>query len=78
MNTVRNIVLGITLFLFIYSLMPFAGFSYEIMYLFFVIGSLLIPYMVYVVLKDNYKTNKEFNKGDWYEDIDKKYSRSEE
>lgn len=78
MKTVRNVVLGTTLFLFLYTLMPHMGFSYDIIYIFFVIGSLLVPYMVYVVLKDNYKTNKKFNEGHWYEDVDKVYSKSKE
>lgn len=78
MKTVRNVVVGTTLFLFLYTLMPQMGFSYDIIYIFFVIGSLLVPYMVYVVLKDNFKTKKKFSEGHWYEDVDKVYSKSEE
>lgn len=41
----------------------------------FVIGHLLILYMVYSVLKDPYKTKKTFK--DWYEDRPMKHSSSE-
>nr|WP_294935213.1 hypothetical protein [uncultured Flavobacterium sp.] len=42
----------------------------------FVLGSFLIPYMVYTVLRDNYKTSKTFK--DWYNDYPVKTLEKEE
>jgi len=42
----------------------------------FIVGSFLIPYMVYKVLHDNYKTSKTFK--DWYNDYPVKTLEKEE
>ena len=72
-KTVRNIVLGTTLFLFLYALMPTIDVSYDIMYLFFMIGNGLVIYMVYVVLKYGIASRKKFDEGHWYDDLEKVY-----
>lgn len=72
-KTVRNIVLGTTAILFLYALMPTIDVSYDIMYLFFMIGNGLVIYMVYAVLKYGIASGKKFEEGHWYDDVEKVY-----
>ncbi len=73
MKTVRNIVVGTSIFLMLYALMPTINVSYDIMYLFFMIGNALVIYMVYAVLRYGVASKKKFNEGHWYDDVELLY-----
>ncbi|MEQ8909903.1 MAG: hypothetical protein RIC95_11960 [Vicingaceae bacterium] len=76
MRTVKYIVIGVTLFLFFYAILPQMGADYDLMFTFFLIGNFLVIYMVYSVLRFAEESKGRWNKGDWYDDVDKKYSQS--
>jgi hypothetical protein len=78
MKTVKYVVWGTTLFLFVFALLPQFEADFNLMFLLFLIGNALLIYMVYAVLKFAEPSVKKFNEGHWYEDVDKIYSKSEE
>lgn len=55
-----------TAYVFVFAALNQMNVTIRILLLMHSIGFLLIPFMTYTVLTDNYKTNKTFK--DWYED----------
>jgi|AntAceMinimDraft_12_1070368.scaffolds.fasta_scaffold124351_2 hypothetical protein len=74
MKPIKFTVIAVTIYLFVYAAMPFAGAGYNIMFFFFLIGNFLLLYMVYSVLKWGIAPKEKFDDGYWYSDIKKKYS----
>lgn len=64
----KGIVLLIitTIILVMLSIMAALDFQYALIFSLTTIGQILLVITVYHILKDNYKTDKEFK--DWYED----------
>ena len=56
-----------TLFVFVFAGINQTNTPLQIIMILFIIGSFLIPFMVYEVLTDNYTTTKTFK--DWYNDF---------
>lgn len=65
-NYAITLVWATTLFVFAFALLCQADVSYNLLMGLLLFGFLLIPYMVYIVLTDDYSTTKTFQ--DWYED----------
>jgi hypothetical protein len=65
-NLVIKLVWFITGFIFIFAGLCHINTPMPVIMSLFLIGSLLIPFMVYKVLTDNYTTFKTFK--DWYGD----------
>lgn len=76
MKPIKFTVIGVTVYLMIYSVLPVMNVAYAIMFLFFVIGNVLLLYMVYDVLKNGEDPKKKFSDGHWYSDVNKKYSEN--
>ncbi len=65
-NYAITLVWATTLFVFAFALLCQTDVSYNLLMGLLLFGFLLIPYMVYTVLTDDYTTTKTFQ--DWYED----------
>jgi len=65
-NFAIKLVWFTTAFVFIFAGLCKTNTSLPVLMSLFIIGSFLIPFMVYKVLSDNYTTLKTFK--DWYED----------
>jgi hypothetical protein len=62
-----------TVFLIVFTIMSqFSEINIALMSAMFIVGNLLVVYMVYKVLIDRYKTYKKFE--NWYEDNPRKIS----
>ena len=55
-----------TIFLVLLTAFSQMGIRPDLLFILMMIGQLLVVFMVYKVLTDKYKTNKNFD--DWYED----------
>jgi len=75
MKPIKPIVIAVTVFLFLYAAMPFAGVGYNLMLFFFLIGNFLLLYLVYSVLKFGIAPKEKFDDGYWYSDVKKQYSK---
>jgi membrane protein implicated in regulation of membrane protease activity len=64
--TVMFLVLFVTIFLLVLTVLAFTNISFSWMFGLTVIGQLLVVVMVYKVLRDHYTTDKTFE--DFYED----------
>jgi hypothetical protein len=68
MNNIRNWVIGVTAYLFVYALavqiIPIPGISF----LLFVFGNILFILLVYHVLKYGEEPKERFDEGYWYSD----------
>ncbi len=69
-NFAIKLVWFTTLVVFMTTILAQTSVDRQIFLVLIITGPLLIMYMVYRVLKDNYHTNKTFN--DWYEDYPKR------
>ncbi len=69
MKPVRPLVIGVSLYLLFYALSPLFGLELKFVYSLFVIGNLLVIYMVYAVLKYGVAPKEKFSDGYWYGDI---------
>ena len=65
-NFAIKLVWFTTAYVFVFAALNQTNVNIRILLLMHSIGFLLIPFMTYTVLTDNYKTNKTFK--DWYED----------
>lgn len=65
------IVLLVTVFVLFYSLMPELNYSYDAIFLAFMVSQVAIVYMVYSVLKFGKDPGKKFSEGYWYADREK-------
>lgn len=65
-NFAIKLVWFTTVFVFIFTGLCQVNTPLPVLMILFIIGSFLIPFMVYTVLNDNYTTLKTFK--DWYED----------
>lgn len=74
MKYIKPLLIGLTVYLFAYAMMPHLGASYQFMYFLFITGNLLLVYAVYAVLKFGEAPKRKFSDGYWYADIDKKYA----
>ncbi|MEL7001821.1 MAG: hypothetical protein AAFN93_03700 [Bacteroidota bacterium] len=75
MKPVKHIVIAVTVYLFLYTLSPVLDLAYALMFLLFIIGNILLFYMVYAVLKHGEAPKEKWSDGYWYSDVDKKYSK---
>lgn len=76
MKPIRDLVIGVSIYLLIYAAAPPLGMAYDLIFLMFIIGHGLLLYMVYGVLKWGEEPKGRWKEGDWYSDIDKKYSKN--
>lgn len=76
MKLIKPLLIGLTVFLFAYVLMPHFGVAYQFMYFLFITGNLLLIYAVYAVLKFGEEPERKFDDGYWYSDIDRQYGKS--
>ena len=75
MKPVKLIVIGVTIYLFLFTLSPVLNLAYALMFILFVIGNVLLLYMVYSVLKYGEAPKRKWKDGYWYSDVDKRYSK---
>ena len=66
-QAVNYVVIGVTVFLFFFAALSAFNPSYDLMFILFMLGQLLVPYMVYVVLKYGMESEKKFE-DNFYED----------
>lgn len=66
-QTVNYVVIGVTIYLFFFAALNAFDPSYDLMFILFMLGQLLVPYMVYVVLKYGIESDKKFE-DNFYED----------
>jgi len=69
MKDLRFILLISLGFLLFTVLMPSLDFSLNLIAIFFIIGNLLFVLATYSILKFGKASTKEFDKGEWYEDL---------
>ena len=74
MKDIGKLVIAVSVFVGVYSMMPSLGVMYDIIFLTFLVANALLIYMVYAVLKYGQDPGVEFDEGYWYSDVDKKYS----
>ncbi len=67
MKEIRNVVIGTTLFLVIYSLLPAFDVKFSLIFFLFAVGNILVINMVFRVLKFGKASSKRFTE-QWYED----------
>lgn len=77
MRPIKFIVIGVTIYLAIYTMLPFMNVAFTVMFFLFLVGNGLFLYMVYSVLKHGIDPKKKFNDGYWYSDVDKQYSKDD-
>ena len=65
-NFTMKLVWMTTVYVFVFAALNQTNVNIRILLLMHSIGFILIPFMTYTVLTDNYTTNKTFK--DWYED----------
>ncbi|NVK07446.1 MAG: hypothetical protein HWD89_00190 [Tenacibaculum sp.] len=65
-NSTMFLVLFVTIFLLVLTALVYTDIGFSWVFIFTVIGQLLVMLMVYKVLKDHYTTDKTFE--DFYED----------
>ncbi|TRZ45252.1 hypothetical protein [Robertkochia solimangrovi] len=65
-SSVIPLVVVVTAFLICFVFMIQLNLAFDLMFYMMVAGQILIIYMVYRVLTDNYTTTRNFD--DWYED----------
>ena len=75
MKNIGPAVIGTTIYLIFYTMMPSLGIAMNLIFLFFFIGNALLIYMVYVVLKYGKAPKKTFEEGYWYDDLNKKFEK---
>jgi len=66
-QAVNYVVVGVTIFLFFFAALSVFNPSYDLMFILFMLGQLLVPYMVYVVLRYGTASEKKFE-DNFYED----------
>lgn len=66
MKSLKFIIYLTTMTLVVYTMMMQLTVPISLVFIGFIITSVLLFYMIYRVLKDSYKTQKTFE--DWYED----------
>ncbi|WP_051385094.1 hypothetical protein [Flavobacterium enshiense] len=70
-NYAIKLVWFTTIFAFIFAGLCQTNVPLPLISSLFILGSFLVPYMVYTVLTDDYKTDKKFK--DWYSDRPEKH-----
>jgi hypothetical protein len=65
-NFAIKLVWFTTIFVFVFAGLNQTNTPIPIIMMLFLIGNILIPFMVYIILTDKYTTTKTFK--DWYED----------
>ncbi|HSD14897.1 MAG TPA: hypothetical protein VLB74_09640 [Flavobacterium sp.] len=70
-NYAIRLVWFTTLFVFIFTGLCQTNALLPLISSLFILGSFLVPYMVYTVLNDDYETDKKFK--DWYADNPEKH-----
>ena len=78
MKNIKPLVIGVTLYLFFFAMMPPLGADYLFVYILFLIGNVLTVYMVYAVLKYGEEPEEKFEDGHWYSDVKKRYTLPED
>ena len=71
MKKLSFILLAILLFLLFTVFVPSVSFDTNIVGALFIIGNILVLLATYCILKFGKPSSKEFDKGKWYEDLDK-------
>lgn len=66
-KTVNQVVIGVTIFLFFFAALATFNPSYDLMFILFMVGQFLVPYMVFVVLRYGTESKKKFEES-FYED----------
>lgn len=69
-NIAIKLVWFTTLYLLVFTALSALGMAFPLMWGILLLGQLLVMYMVYKVLTDDYRTDKKFR--DWYSDMPKK------
>jgi hypothetical protein len=63
------IIISLSLAVLLFIVMtPTLNFSFNLIYLLFIVGNGVFVYLVYKILKDGKPSPKRFDEGDWYED----------
>lgn len=55
------VLIGVTIFLFFFAALSAFNPSYDLMFILFMMGQILVPYMVYVVLRHGKESKKKFD-----------------
>jgi hypothetical protein len=74
MEPIRPIVIGTTIYLFLYALTPGLGVAPAIILFLFITGNALCLYMVWAILTKGKADDRTFDEGYWYSDVDRKFS----
>lgn len=75
MKNIKAVVIGVSLFLLFYTIAPFFEGNYDLIFTMFMLGQILVLYMVYAVLKFGIAPKEKFSDGKWYDDVDRIYSK---
>ena len=65
-----------TIYLLIYAMTPSFGWAFDLIFALFVVGNLLVLWMVYSVLKHGKDPGKKWSEGHWYDDLDRQFSKN--
>ncbi len=71
MKPIKNLIVGVTIFLAIYAAMPHLDASYDSVLFMFILGNVLLVCKVHQILKNGIAPKEKFNDGYWYSDMDK-------
>ena len=63
------IIISLSLAVLLFIVMtPTLNFSFNLIYLLFIVGNGVFIFLVYKILKDGKPSPKKFDEGNWYED----------
>lgn len=75
MQKVKGIIWVTSLFVLFYAITPQIGVKENIIFSLFLVSNILLIYMVYAILVKGTPSKKKFSEGDWYDDVNKTYSK---
>ena len=75
MQKVKGIIWVTSLFVLFYAITPQIGVKENIIFSLFLVSNILLIYMVYAILVKGTPSKKKFGEGNWYEDVNKTYSK---
>lgn len=75
MQKVKGIIWMTSLFVLFYAITPHIGVKENIIFSLFLVSNILLIYMVYAILVKGTPSKKKFSEGDWYDDINRTYSK---
>ncbi|NNC82314.1 MAG: hypothetical protein HKN79_01955 [Flavobacteriales bacterium] len=77
MRKIAPLVIGMTVFVFFFAMTPILGMEYGFINALFLIGNVMVIYMVYAVLRFGEAPKEKFDDGYWYSDIDRSFTADE-